>query len=308
MKKIISPHDRAFRSAMGNKQVAIEFFEYHLPDEVKKAIDFTSLKLCQETFIDEELQLTASDVLYSVKLLENKTTSYLYILSEHQRKPDDLMPLRIIKYTCEIMASHRKQHPEDKTLPLVVPLVFYHGKKPYPYKTDIKELIRAPESLINSVLFQPFTLIDAHELSDEELLHRQWIGLMQLIFKHIDQNLSDWFPKCFTLCKSIDQAGGGGYVLTLMNYVFQVGEGQNSENMLKLLADDLSNETREQIMTIAEQLRQEGEATILTRLLTKKFGDLPKSYLQRIQTADAKKLLEWSDQIFVARTIEEVFH
>jgi predicted transposase YdaD len=63
--------------------------------------------------------------------------------------------------------------------------------------------------------------------------------------------------------------------------------------VLKLLADNLSSDTREQIMTIAGQLRQEGRQSgkvdFLTHLLTQKFGDLPQTYMQRIQKADVKK-------------------
>lgn len=53
--------------------------------------------------------------------------------------------------------------------------------------------------------------------------------------------------------------------------------------------------------------RQEGEAMVLMRQITRKFGQLPDFYREKIQNTDAETLLMWSDQILDAETIEDVF-
>ncbi len=52
---------------------------------------------------------------------------------------------------------------------------------------------------------------------------------------------------------------------------------------------------------------QKGEAAILIRQLTLKFKIIPDNYRQKLLQADAETLLQWSEQIFDANTIEEVF-
>ncbi len=49
---------------MTNLQVAQEFFEQHLPQAVKARLDFNTMKLRPGSFINQELQHTASDILY----------------------------------------------------------------------------------------------------------------------------------------------------------------------------------------------------------------------------------------------------
>ena len=59
-------------------------------------------------------------------------------------------------------------------------------------------------------------------------------------------------------------------------------------------------------MTIAEQLRQEGAAEMLVKLLTTKFGPLPEELQGRIYRLDGQKLDELVMHIFDYKDMEEV--
>lgn len=53
--------------------------------------------------------------------------------------------------------------------------------------------------------------------------------------------------------------------------------------------------------------RQEGEATVLLRLLTRRFGPLGAPMTQRVRQASSAELEQWADNILDARTLDEVF-
>jgi hypothetical protein len=55
-----------------------------------------------------------------------------------------------------------------------------------------------------------------------------------------------------------------------------------------------------------QQGRQEGEAAILLRLITLKFGSPSEAVRQQVQSADSETLLQWSERILTAQTIDEV--
>ncbi|MGH8475077.1 MAG: Rpn family recombination-promoting nuclease/putative transposase [Methylococcales bacterium] len=53
--------------------------------------------------------------------------------------------------------------------------------------------------------------------------------------------------------------------------------------------------------------RVEGEASLLLRLLERRFGALPEAVRQRVAAADAETLLIWGERVLDARTLEEIW-
>jgi hypothetical protein len=53
---------------------------------------------------------------------------------------------------------------------------------------------------------------------------------------------------------------------------------------------------------------RQGEAEMLLRLLGRRFGDVPDEVRQRVETADAETLLQWSERLLTARSLEDVLH
>ena len=51
----------------------------------------------------------------------------------------------------------------------------------------------------------------------------------------------------------------------------------------------------------------QGEQRLLARLLTRKFGSLDEATENRLRNASTDEINRWTDQILVARTLEEVF-
>jgi predicted transposase/invertase (TIGR01784 family) len=108
--------------------------------------------------------LKITDILYAVTILEK--TGYIYLLIEHQSNPEVLMPFRLQQYIFSIMTQHLKQK-TTKVLPLVMPMVFYHGKEKYPYSTDIFQLFGDHSNLAQELFLKPFQLIDLTIIPDE---------------------------------------------------------------------------------------------------------------------------------------------
>lgn len=59
-------------------------------------------------------------------------------------------------------------------------------------------------------------------------------------------------------------------------------------------------------MTTAEDLCVEGEANVLVRQLTRKFGPLPESTEAAIRAASPAQLEVWTDRVLVATSLDEV--
>jgi len=57
-----------------------------------------------------------------------------------------------------------------------------------------------------------------------------------------------------------------------------------------------------------EEGMQQGEALVLERQLRLKFGTLPDEVRRRIEQANERTLLEWSERVLTASRLDEVLH
>ena len=65
-KRRICPHDRYIKLVLEDPKIAADFFRQHLPMSVQNKIDFSTLKAQKESFIDKELEMRVTDILFSV--------------------------------------------------------------------------------------------------------------------------------------------------------------------------------------------------------------------------------------------------
>ncbi len=99
------------------------------------------------------------------------------------------------------------------------------------------------------------------------------------------------------------------YLHTLMRYLWEVRDDLPKEEVRKFL-EQIDPGRSEQIMTIAEQLRQEGRqegsAETLILQLSTKFGPLPEELQRKIHQLDEQKLKALIMHIFDYQNLEDV--
>ncbi len=295
--RIVHAHDAFVRTVMSDPRIAREFFTIYLPNDIRELIDFNNLILQPRSYIDDVRKESTVDMLYKTMIAGQE--AYLYLIVEHQSSPDELMPFRMLKYICNIMDQYLKTT-QTKKLPLVYPMVIYHAERPYPYSADIRDNIDAPRELIDRYFLKPFQLIDLGRIDDEELKRHAWVGVMEFVLKHIyARDVLPYLQDIAELLRRIAQSGGRDYVSIVLQYALERGELKNKQAFFELINTQISSEVGEKVMTLAEQLidegmtkgRQEGKLEVAERLLSEgieltfvaKMTGLPLERLKSLQ-------------------------
>ncbi|MFT4058969.1 MAG: Rpn family recombination-promoting nuclease/putative transposase [Legionella sp.] len=258
--QITNAHDQFFRTAMGDKRVAQDFLKSWLPNDLCQKIDFEQLEIQPRSHINDVRKESAVDVLFKT-IIEGHEV-YIYLLLEHQSTPDQLMPFRMLKYMCNIIDQHLKTQDSksDKRIPLIYPLVIYHGKRKYPFSTNLSDLIDAPQSLVDRYFLKPFQLIDLGQIDDEVLKQHAWSGVMEFALKHIfARDILPWLKDIAERLHQLDNAGGRDFIAIVLQYLLERGELSDKEAFFKVIDTQISHEVGEKIMSLAEQLREEGK-------------------------------------------------
>ncbi len=252
-KSSLSQHDSLFKKFLSDIAVARDFLEVHLPPHLRERCDFSTLAMESGSFIEDDLRTQCSDMLYSVQTKAGK--GYIYTLIEHQSRPEKLMAWRLTRYSMAAMQRHLEQG--NDTLPVVIPLLFYHGTtSPYPYSTQWLDCFADPE-LAESVYTQPFPLVDITAMSDDEILSHRRVALLELVQKHI--RTRDMLELAADIAHLLNLWSiPKEQFRSLMYYIVGRGETSDTRQFLHTIAAQ-TQDYQEDVMTIAEQLRQEGE-------------------------------------------------
>jgi predicted transposase/invertase (TIGR01784 family) len=251
-KKPLTLHDALFKQFLTHPDTARDFLESHLPADLLQLCDLDTLKLESGSFIEDDLRAYYSDVLYSLSTGQGE--GYVYALIEHQSVPDKHMAFRLVRYAIAAMQRHLQAGHDQ--LPLVIPILFYHGLiTPYPYSLSWLEGFTEPD-LARQLYTGHFPLVDVTVIPDDEIMKHRRMAILELLQKHVRQrDLAELLEQLVTLLLA-------GYttkeqLISLVNYMLQVGKATEPEKLLRELARRAPRH-EEELMTIAEYLEQKG--------------------------------------------------
>ena len=255
--EINNPHDKFFKDSLSRKEVAIDFMDNYLPQDLLNLIDLDNIIIEKDSFIEKELEDFYSDILYKVDLAEKE--GYLYFLFEHKSYEYSKISLQLLKYMIKIWELKLKQKENDK-LPLIVPMVVYHNKKEWDVGLKLSDMmVDIPKEIENYFPDYKYILQDLSDYSHEEI---QGISILKVFLDILTSVNREDFKERFiealeVLEKLRKQNKGIEYFETMIRYILAAKENMDVED-LKKLSNKISSKRGEEIMTIAEKLKQEG--------------------------------------------------
>ena len=249
-------HDTTFKLAMRDLRVAKEMIQTYLPLATTRTINLNTLAICQASYIDQDHQHSHADILYSAQSVDGDH-AYIYFIWEHQSTYDKHMPLRLLRYTCQIMHDHIKAGHD--TLPIVIPALVYNGKQsPYPGSCDLFDGFDNP-SLARAQMFKPFNVLDLSVTTDQELMQAQWSALPNLILKHMYARdflkaMQNTLP---VVIGYLYQQGGEMIAEDMLECIIRYTDISSEQNFLEMIKET-STEAGDKLMTLYEKLTDLG--------------------------------------------------
>ncbi|WP_196223690.1 Rpn family recombination-promoting nuclease/putative transposase [Nocardia seriolae] len=261
-------HDAYFRHVLARPPDVASELQAVLPEELAARLDWNNLTLQSCSFVSQHLRSRFSDLLFRTRLEGHE--AFVYLLIEHQSRPDRLMPVRLLEYQVAIWNRYVREHPDFETLPIVVPLVIHaspDGRR-WNVPTELSELLDidpATRAVIGDYLPRfRFLLDDLTKVELPTLLDRRLTPPARVLFVLLKiasgnkQLGADLLPLVDDLEALLAGPDGEADFECVVTYILTVGETRKSD--LGPLIDRLGPRAREVMMTTAEQLRAEGEA------------------------------------------------
>ena len=311
-----TPHDALVRAIFGQPHYAAEELRAVVPPGVLAEMELETLAPVEGSFIDEGLRESSADLLFSVSPLGGGS-AFVYVLFEHQSKPDERMPLRLLRYQTRVWERHAAEHADEPRIPPIVPLLLHHGPKPWPWKPSFSSVLalddRRRTAFGPTVLGFDFVLDDLARQSDAQIHGRASDAVVRLTLLSLRNGRSH--PRLFELVaesmhalkRELRGPAVGTALERLARYALEVGE-EPFAVVRAAFANALVPKNRSEVMvSTADVLRAEYGREILLEQLEVKFGPVAPLIRARIEKASLAELAAWSRRIVVATSPEAVF-
>ena len=267
---IPNPHDALVKAVLGKPEHAQGVLRSVVAAALAEALDWSALTLQPGNFVDLALKEQFTDLLYSTTWRDGGEV-LVYFLFEHLSAPpkDGLIAYRLLRYQVRIWEDWLAKHPKAKALPMIIPVVMYHGLTPWSEPRIFDALLDVPASVRPAVapyLIQfAYLLNDLSEISDDELrdgaMMTALAKLVAMCFKHA-RTREDFIKiliRWMDVVREVARAPNGLKALAqVLCYILEVNDHVGEEELKQLLEREIGPEAKEAIVTAGQQLIEQG--------------------------------------------------
>lgn len=266
-KSVYNRHDHYIANKLKDIEKARAFFKAYLPDAFKKEIDFDSIMPDElDTKVLSPFGHKMADFLFKVKF--KKEDALLFIHIEHYSTPKKFIPVKILTYKGNILCSHIKKHSKDKDfkLPPIITIVYYHGRQsPYPHPKKYTDLFTDLSEEQKQLLVDP-VWIDLSTLDDETLLTHGEMAVPDILMKHcFDENNNQLMRHVFSLLQEAQKTSK----IDEDDLKYESENRESPPDEFLAVAKEFLDE--DSIVSVADQLREEGKKEVAKNLLADGF-------------------------------------
>jgi len=253
MSENLPSHDDFIRNILSNKEIAVDYFKSYLPDFVKDRLDFSELAQLPGTYLSDELKKTMSDMIYSCRLKDGKGSVKVSLLIEHKSHPNKYTPVQIGGY---IFSALQKQIQNKEPLSLVIPVLLYHGKVKWPYRTLanlFEDIDKEWEQFLPGF---EYIYNDLSRLSDSEIeaLNNKFLVASFLALKHSQEK--EWIERNAAGLLLLASKGPKGLTKGFIIYLYS--RGRLEEKVLNSLPNPIKKDVMNTLDIYIEKGRKEG--------------------------------------------------
>lgn len=316
------PHDLVFRFVFVRVAHARAVLRALVGVDTARQLDWSSMRLVPGTYVEEALRDSMSDVLFSVRFRGSQRKALVYLLWDHQRRPDRMMPLRLHNYGGRALQDYT--HQEDAIpgyVPTLIPVLVYQGPGEWPGPYLLSELSVLPGEPAPPVHMDLRMIV--HELQDDSLPPEELTTLARTTFRllrlaALGQLVAANAARIAVWLHRVHDAHGYADFRALLEYIGSAGK---EAGMIQAVIEHLREDVKDSAMNTIDSLRAEGwkqgleqgleqgraEArALLLRMLERRFGTVPPQVRARVLTAEQGQLEEWALRMLTVGTLAEV--
>jgi predicted transposase YdaD len=309
--RLFHRHDAYFKRLLDQPGTALALLRERLPAVVARRLVDEEPEALSTSFISDELEERRPDRLYLTRTREGQPV-LVYTLVEHKSSPDHRTGLQLLGYDVQILQWWDKREGRDENgrlrkLPALFSIVVYNGEEKWNVPLTLTGATEGgdDEEIRPWLPDLRYTLVDLGQM-DSGFLSRHRVlrfGFKVLKYGARDGDVREILKMLIreALAEELDDE-----IVVLVRFVMMEPNGLKKGVLRKMLTEAMPQKA-ERLMSIAEECALEGRAEMLLRMMTRRFGPVPDTYMQRVTHGSVEELHAWADALFDGKTLDEMF-
>ena len=309
-------HDSYFRTVLQAPERAADFLRCHLPPAIVRQLADEPLELQDGSFVDDVLRNRQCDRLYRVKLTSG---NYILVIVEHASSVDPGQANRLQRNRQQIWDREEEARgAKPARLTPILAIVVYHGKERWTAPHSHGDVMTGDPALQDTMAEDPelrgqmygpaYLLRDIGRMPEDELASDPDFkgGLLALAHAYrrpVDDRVLYRIRELLSEGTNLEKQTYEYFLSafgTDRGTLLATVETKGATSVTSLVDDRIS-------MGRAEgEARGEvrGRASILNRLLERRFGQVPAAVRKRVRSAPVHELDAWADAVLDAHAHE----
>ena len=323
-----SHSDMLYKQLFAHPEVVRDLLTGFVSAEWTGSLDVSAFERINASYTSDSGKVRHEDIVWRAKI--GGDWIYVYLLLEFQSRADRWMALRMQVYVgllCQdLVAQHRLTR--YGKLPPVLPVVLYHGRKPWCASTDLAKLmLPPPEGLERYQPSQHYLLIDQHRNVGADGRSNVLAILFRLMRSHTDEEMRGALHAFAERMRAPDMSRARDSLTRWIRSVLQEefsetnvgleeGPAMLFNKRFKKYEDLLEYEAIERGRAKGKEEgrqegRQEGARLMLRDVLQAMTADLkeelPPDLDEKISAADVDQLRSWMKLLLTGARPRQVF-
>jgi predicted transposase YdaD len=316
------PHDKVFRRVFKRVEHARGALRRLVGEDIAEQLDWRTLRVEPGTYVEEALRDLMSDLLFSVRFHGSDRRTLIYLLWDHQRRPDRMMPLRLHNYGGRALYDYTKgKDAIPGYVPTLIPLLVYQGPGEWPGPYLLSELSHLPGEPEPPV-FMDLSMI-VHNLHDDSLPSSELTALAKITFQlmrlaALEELVLANAARIARWLEEVHEMYGYDDYRTLMEYIAASGK---EADMIEAIVAHTKEDVKDAAMSTADWIRAqawekglekgrreglEDARALLVRQLELRFGRLAPRSKATVRRATRQQIEAWALRMVTSASVAEV--
>jgi predicted transposase/invertase (TIGR01784 family) len=255
-------HNNMFIKTFSDPENMKILLKMALPKAIVQAIDFSEMNIDFTTYVTDDIKDYYSDIVVKTRMKTGDGETIpldIYILVEHKTEAKKKSLVQILKY---LYHEWQKDVDQKKSLRVIIPLVFYHGKDPWNVPRSFVDQFKVSDDIKKYLLNYRYILFDTKDwdfLAEEnqELRDHVFLFTSLLLMKSAYNDDMEAVKAIFKLWHEKGFISNKEKVIFFLIYVAYIRDIP-LEQLGKTL-EECKIEGGDMMQTLAQQLKREGK-------------------------------------------------